>query len=295
MVVKASIVIRAYNEERWLPELLSSIAAQDVPREQYEIILVDSGSTDRTVEFASAAGAKIVRIAKEDFSFGRSLNLGCEVASGDYLVFISAHCIPIGSQWLSRLIAPLENGIATYVYGRQQAHAVTKFSEKQLFLKYFPSQARLPQTGFFCNNANSAITRDAWARHRFDEGLTGLEDMELAKRLVRAGAFIGYVADASVYHIHEESWSKVRVRYEREAIALQVIMPEVHIHMSDLIRYVASSIFFDCAVAIEQRVFLRRFNEICMFRVMQYWGAYRGNNQHRKLSTQMKHAYFYPR
>ena len=56
--------------------------------------------------------------------------------------------------------------------------------------------------------------------------LTGCEDMDLAKRLCSDEKKIGYVADASVFHIHDETWDQVQLRYEREAVALQKIMPE---------------------------------------------------------------------
>src|SRR3546814_19878631 len=92
----------------------------------------------------------------------------------------------------------------------------SKFSEKRMFLKYFPAQSCIPQQGFFCNNANAAIIKVAWAQHRFDEDVTGLEDMVLAKQLWLAGEKIGYVADAVVEHIHQERWAPVKRRYERE-------------------------------------------------------------------------------
>ena len=80
-----------------------------------------------------------------------------------------------------------------------------KFSECRVFEKYFPMQDMVPQTGFFCNNANAAISRQAWQQYGFNEELTGLEDMYLAKRMVDNGLKIGYVSSACVYHIHDES------------------------------------------------------------------------------------------
>lgn len=97
----------------------------------------------------------------------------------------------------------------------------------------FPRYSKLPQEGFFCNNANAAVSRKAWQRFRFNEDLTGLEDMYLAKQLTEQGDKIGYAADASVYHIHDESWRQVRIRYEREAYALHQIMPEVNFTLAD--------------------------------------------------------------
>ena len=63
--------------------------------------------------------------------------------------------------------------------------------------------------------------------YQFDEELTGLEDMHLAKRLVAAGGLVGYVAEACVFHLHLERWTQIQRRFEREALALQQICPEV--------------------------------------------------------------------
>lgn len=289
----ASIVIRTLNEGRWLPEALASVRAQRDVR--FEVIIVDSGSTDDTLEIAARHDCRIVHIAKQDFTFGRSLNVGCQAAEGRALVFISGHCIPSHDLWLANLIAPLGQDGVIYSYGRQLGHAVTKFSEHQLFAKYFPAHSAVPQQGFFCNNANAALLRDVWAEHRFDESLTGLEDMELAKRLVGFGFKVGYVAEAPVIHIHEESWRRVRIRYEREAIALQAIMPEVHVTLGDFLRYVTSGVLLDWSEALTQRSFLKQAWPIVMFRAMQYWGTFRGANDHRRLSHARKEAYFYPR
>src|SRR3546814_9069266 len=139
-----------------------------------------------------------------------------------------------------------------------------------MFLKYFPGQSFIPQQGFFCNNANAAIIKVAWAQHRFDEDVTGLEDMVLAKQLWLAGEKIGYVADAVVEHIHEERWAQVKRRYEREAIALQGIMPEVHVGFADFLRSSISAIFFFSVVVLLERRLWRRFNEILLISEEHY-------------------------
>jgi rhamnosyltransferase len=291
----ASIVIRTLNEARWLNLLLTRISEQDLAPENREVIIVDSGSQDETLDIAHRHQCRIEHILKKDFSFGRSLNVGCAAAQGRNLVFISGHCIPADKSWLSRLVAPLESGEAHYVYGRQIGHDLTRFSEHQVFAKYFPASRADAQQGFFCNNANAALKTDIWKTHRFDEELTGLEDMELAKRLMTKGLKVEYVPDAAVAHIHEETWTKIKLRYEREAIALQGIMPEVHVHLSDFLRYFMSGVLHDASISIQERALLKRFPEIVMFRLMQYWGAYRGNNEHRRLSRQNKERYFYPK
>jgi rhamnosyltransferase len=290
----ASIVIRTHNEERYLPEVLLSVSEQTVPADQREVVLVDSGSTDNTLDIARRHGCRIVHIKQSEFSFGRSLNVGCDAAQGKFLVFISGHCVPTGRTWLQDLLAPMEKGEAQITYGRQEGGPETKFSEHMLFAKYFPSVDAPPPNEFFCNNANAAVSRDTWSIHRFDEALTGLEDMHFARRVVAAGGMVRYVPAASVFHYHHESWRRVKRRYEREAIALQKIMPEVHVHMADAIRYFMAGVMGDWAKALSQRRLLRYAMEIACFRFCQYYGTWRGNHIHRQLSRKAKEKYFYP-
>jgi glycosyltransferase involved in cell wall biosynthesis len=290
-----SVVIRTLNEERHLPELLRAIKKQSSDDFEFEIVIVDSGSTDQTLEIARAHSARITFIEKQNFSFGRSLNIGCVFANGKYLVFVSGHCIPVGGRWIHDIVMPLKEGKCLYTYGRQEARDTTKFSEKQLFLKYFPDANQIPQEGFFCNNANAALLKSVWEKYKFDENLTGCEDMELAKRLCADGGKIGYVAVASVFHIHDETWRQVKTRYEREAVALQKIMPEVQLTKFDVLRFFLAGVAKDIRAAFSGRVVIGNFGSIIMFRWVQYYGAYVGNQSVREVSRKVKSRYFYPR
>jgi hypothetical protein len=182
-----------------------------------------------------------------------------------------------------------------YSYGSQLGNGTSRFSECQIFLKYYPPRSRVPQDGFYCNNANAAMLKSVWAQHPFDEDLTGLEDMHLARTLVGHGLKVGYVSEAPVYHLHHESWAQIKRRFEREAIALQHIMPEVQVTFLDFMRYFASAVMLDSGSALQQRVLRHKFKEIVMYRLMQFWGSYRGNHLHRKLSKERKEQYFYPK
>src|SRR3989337_1686831 len=100
-----SIVIRAYNEEKHLGRLLSGIERQGGVRA--EPILVDSGSTDQPVTIASQFPVTVLSISPSEFTFGRSLNLGCSKAHGEFIVLASAHVYPVYPDWLQRLLEPL--------------------------------------------------------------------------------------------------------------------------------------------------------------------------------------------
>ena len=295
MTTKVSIIIRTFNEERYLEELLSAIVQQKSDVFEIDTVIVDSGSTDKTLEIAEQFNCRITHINKEDFSFGRSLNIGCEFATGDILAFISGHCIPVNDSWLHHLCDPIQRGEVHYAYGCQIGRETTKFSERQVFAKFYPNESRIPQEGHFCNNANAALSRETWQKLKFDESLTGLEDLHLAQRLIAEGYKIGYVgATATVYHIHNERWSQVMHRYEREAIALQNISPNIHISLLDFVRFFFNGVLLDSRLAISEKVFFSEVGGILVFRFCQYWGSYRGNHTHRVLSAKEKERYFYP-
>lgn len=292
--VDVSVVIRTLNEARYLEELLQGLKVQVTDGLVHEVVLVDSGSTDGTVAIAERFGCRIQHIAREAFSFGRSLNIGCEAASGEILVITSGHCVPADDHWLQRLCQPILDKQAEYVYGCQLGGDNSHLSEKRIFHKHFPGQSAVPQFGFFCNNANSALHKSTWERYRFDEELTGLEDLELAQRLVNDGGRVAYVAEAAVFHHHAETWPQVRRRFEREAIALQKIMPQLHVSLLDTLRYFATSVWKDWVCARDMKVCSTQFMDIVRYRWNQYIGTWRGNHQHRKLSQQEKDQYFYP-
>ena len=290
-----SIVFRALNEAKWFGQALEACKSQDLGDLTAEIILVDSGSTDGTLEIARSHNVRIVEIPKSRFTFGRSLNWGCEAAEGKYLVFISAHCIPAHDKWLWNLVEPIRAGICEYSYGRQIGHECTHFSENQIFAKYFPEYDKLPQGDYFINNANSAIPRETWEKYRFDEDCTGLEDMVLGKAIFEDGGKMGYVADAPVIHIHEETLRQTYRRYYREALTLRDIMPDVQVRLLDVPRYVLAATFHDYSEALKERTFFRNCLPIIAFRSMQFWGSYRGHQERSRISDAQKEAYYYPR
>ena len=292
--MKASIIIRTLNEELHLKKLLCRTESQQPKGFVHEVIIVDSGSTDRTLDIADEHGCRIIHIERDQFSFGRSLNIGCSASDCDFLVFISGHCIPISDDWLFNLCLPIVNKDAVYCYGRQIGDDSSHFSESQIFLKYFPALSAIPQDGIFCNNANAAIHRSAWVETKFDEDLTGLEDMALAKVLIDRGMKIGYVSEATVLHLHSESWQQVRRRFARESFALNSILPRVHLTFIDALRYYLISCWSDiCAAHAVGKLFLNIL-DIIFYRFHQYLGSYIGNQIQRDLSAREKDAFFYP-
>ena len=106
---------------------------------------------------------------------------------------------------------------------------------------------------------------------------------------------MAYVSDAAVYHYHNETWRQVWRRFEREAIALQKIMPQVHINIWDTFRYIVISVRKDWKYARKKgKSTPTLFFDIVHYRWNQYWGTWKGSHEHRKLSHADKEKYFFP-
>lgn len=289
---RCSIIIRAYNEAEHIGRLLHGLTQQDYP--DFEIILVDSGSTDDTVFIAEAYGVKIVQISKDEFSFGRALNIGCRHATGEILVFVSAHVFPIYRSWLARLVAPFADPRVMLSYGKQRGNHVNKFSEHQIFAKWFPEMSACPQPHHFCNNANCAVRRSAWETQSYDETLPGLEDLAWAKESQQRGGLIAYVAEAPIIHVHDETYDRVRNRYRREAMAMRTIQPSTSFGFFDFLHLFISNTVSDGIAAAREKRLLRELGSIFLFRFNQFYGTWRGHRGPGGVTADLRRRFYYP-
>lgn len=291
--LSASIVIRAYNEEKHIGKLLEGILVQTV--KDLEIVLVDSGSTDQTVEIASSYPVKIVHINPQDFSFGYSLNQGILACNHELVVIASAHVYPVYPDWLEMLLEPFVNLQVALTYGKQRGNESSKYSEGQLFRQWFPDGQPTAQEHPFCNNANAAIRTKIWQELRYDENLPGLEDLDWAHRVMKLGYSIQYVPNAEVVHVHQETPKGIYRRYLREGMAFKRIFPHEHFRLWDFLRLSATNIITDWKAAAGEKKLRAHWKDILWFRIMQFWGTYRGYKRSGPLTWQLKQRFYYPK
>lgn len=196
-----SIIVRTKNEERWIDLCLKSIFEQSY--KNIEVIVVDNESTDQTVAKATKWPVKIKNFETTDrFRPGLAINEGIRVSSGEVLVIISGHCIATNEVWLENLIKPLSNPNIAGVYGRQQPMSFTSSIDKRDLLTTFGLDPKLQVKDTFFHNANSAIPRNVWDAHPFDEDCTNIEDRIWGGEVIKAGFNLYYEPEASVYHWH---------------------------------------------------------------------------------------------
>lgn len=206
-----SIVIPVKNGGSDLARCLEAISRQQLG-EEVEVVVIDSASSDGSVELARGHGAVVREIPAAEFTHGRSRNLGAGIARGELLVFISQDAYPVGEDWLARLTAPLRSDEdVAGVYGRQLPHEGARPPER-FFLDFLygaerreqrvsgPAELTMETTLF--SNVNAAIRRELWQRFPFPEDLVMSEDQDWSRRVLLEGYTVVYEPAAAVRHSH---------------------------------------------------------------------------------------------
>jgi len=193
-----SIVIRTKNEEKWISSCLRSVFKQTY--KNIEVIIVDNESIDRTVKKAKEYPVKIISIDK--FIPGKAINDGVRASSGEYIVCLSGHCVPVNDKWLESLVKELDQDNVAGIYGRQEPLSFTSDLDKRDLLTVFGLDKKIQVKDTFFHNANSAFRREIWSKFPFDEEVTNIEDRVWGEKVIKHGFNIIYEPKASVYHWH---------------------------------------------------------------------------------------------
>jgi rhamnosyltransferase len=182
---RASVVVRAKDEARDIERTFKALRRQTVP---VEIVVVDSGSTDGTVELARRWCDRLIEIPAESFTYGYSANLGAEAAAAPFHFCLSAHCAPERDDWVERSLrhyaredVAATNGIQTFPDGRPVEYVFFQDAE----------HVRAHLLWGFSNHASS-WRAEVWREHPFDAGLSSSEDREWALRVTAAGLVIAF-------------------------------------------------------------------------------------------------------
>lgn len=217
---RTSIVIRTYNEQKLLPRSLAAIRQQ--VDQDYRLVVVDSGSTDRTVAIAREfPNVKLIEMRKCEFTYGRALNLGIAASDEDtqFVAMISAHAIPLAGDWLDILLRPMLGAPDVVgVFGKQRplpehmSNPVVRALAEQAYHDYYGEAAYVSRRDHKFSNANSAIRLDAWRELPFDETAGFAEDQIWTREMLARGYAIAYEPAAAVYHSHPDSYRRYYYR-----------------------------------------------------------------------------------
>jgi cellulose synthase/poly-beta-1,6-N-acetylglucosamine synthase-like glycosyltransferase len=203
-----SVIVPAYNAEQTLGACLRALANQSIPRDQYQIIVVDDGSTDKTAMIAEAAGACVIRQPNQGPAAAR--NHGVQAAGGDLVLFTDSDCEP-APDWIEQMAAPFANPDtigAKGVYLTRQKKLVARFVQAEYEDKYI--RLRRYQAIDFVDTYSAAYRKEIfWKAGGFDTAFPRAsgEDIDLSYRLSKMGYQMVFAPQAAVYHDHPDSLS----------------------------------------------------------------------------------------
>lgn len=223
-----SIIIPTLNAAPYLPQLLTRLKEQTVKGR--ELIIIDSSSTDNTVEIAESFSAKVIIIPQKEFNHGTTRNLGAGQARGEILAFMTQDVLPVDEYYLENLIKPLNEDKVAACFARQlpreDAIPPERFARSYNYpdkpmIKGREDISRLGIKTFFLTNVCSAIKKNAYIdAGRFPDNIIMDEDLVFAAKLVLKDYKIAYVPDARVYHSHNYTSAEQFKRYFDIGVAL---------------------------------------------------------------------------
>ncbi len=212
--LKISVIIPTRNGALTLPALLEKLASQTISVD--ELLIVDSQSTDETVQIAQKINAQLVQIQQAEFDHGATRTMMAKRAKGDLLIFFTQDAIPLASDCIEKLIAPFRgNENLCISYGRQLpnpnaslfAAALRDFNYPgHSVVRTFSDRSKLGLKTVFVSNSCSCYKKSILAEiGYFPDSLIFGEDTCAAGRLLKKGYSMAYVAEAAVYHSHNYS------------------------------------------------------------------------------------------
>jgi len=219
--MNTSIIIPTYYAESYISKLLTQLQQQTI--DDYELIIIDSSSQDRTVEITKAYTDNVIVIPQDEFDHGGTRAKAALMAKGEILIFMTQDALPANEYTLANIIKPFNDVEVAAVYGRQLSYEGTNLFGCHLRKFNYPNHSRLlSKEDAKVYGIKTAQLSNSFAAYRrdvlleignFKNGLILGEDVYAGAKILDAGYKLGYIADAEVYHSHSYTVMEEFKRY----------------------------------------------------------------------------------
>jgi rhamnosyltransferase len=225
------VIVRAKNEAPAIGRLLDLLAQQTV---KAELIVVDSGSTDGTVEIVKRHDdVRLIEIPAASFTFGAALNTGCDAASGDVLVALSAHAFPRDERWLERVVATFADERVAAACGDDFDFDGSPLRE----VRVQDEEIARRNLHWGYSNSAGAFRAELWRQHPFHPDMPGTEDKEFAWHWQQRGYVVVIDPALRVDHDHwKDPLPDIYERARREWVGYSMFLPLEPYGIRELVR-----------------------------------------------------------
>lgn len=226
-MVETSILILTKNAGDSFKQTLDKVFSQKY--KNFEVLVIDSSSSDNTLEIARKYNLRIVKIKSEEFGHGKTRNLGVKLSKGKYIVFLTQDAIPNNNNWLSELINPLKNNKIVGVYSRQLPKENEKIIEKFFYYSLYPNKDKTWDWNKFSQGDNifsdvsSAIRRETLTKYPYNNEIILAEDYDWAVKMLEQKKKIFYNSKSEVIHSHSYNLKQIFKRNFDIGVAYKTI------------------------------------------------------------------------
>ena len=226
-----SIILRSFNEAWALRETLPALAAQH--HKPWELIVIDSGSTDGSVELIRQFRPRhFVQIPPTEYNPARVMNQGMRLAASNFAIFLNADATPQGPDWLGPLGTALRDPQVAAVFGRQIPRPDCRAVFAHDYERCFGADLESAKWEHFFSMVSSGLRKDIWAKRGFNERMQYSEDDEYTRWCRAQGYRVVYVPESVVMHSHNYNPAQAYKRSFGEARALAAVWPGTPIEIN---------------------------------------------------------------
>ncbi len=297
-----TIVIPTKNAGDLLDKVLEAVFSQKTSL-SYEVICVDSGSTDNTLDIIKKYPVELYQIPASEFGHGKTRNYGASKGSGEYIVFITQDALPASDTWLQNFIDAMrmdseivggfgihypypdcniidKRDLKAHFEGFGKENTIYQLEDKERYDRE-PGYRHL--LAFFSDN-NSCVRRDIFEKYPYDD-VDFAEDQIWARKMIEMGYKKVYCPFAPVYHSHNYDLHSYLGRYYDENKGLY----EIHQHIGvkhwyyvvpGIIRHTLMDKKYFKSLGLSKQEYKDAVNYSWRRNYARYVGAYLGGNYH---------------
>lgn len=241
--ILASIIYLTKDGGDTFKKSLNAVLSQKADFE-FEVIAVDSGSSDGTLEFLENSPVRLYRVPEEEFNFGLTRDFGFRSSRGRILIALSQDAVPVGTDWLRNMVSPFEDESVGVVQGVDILPGEEDlFYWDKISLFYFTRDCKkwMDRYRLGLSFTSCGIRRTVWEANPLGP-VEMSEDKLFQKRIVEKGFKIYFQAKALDYHAHRYNVKSLAARCENEGLGWRGV--DIRYTFQDMIKDIFDPVIF---------------------------------------------------